>query len=102
MRQLYVTLKKGGWLWVVPQASDKDDFIDVVNKLKSIPVLVFDKKAKRSYTSINYLDELYKIAKEEQLDIYITDEVESYYDRWKLHIEEIKKARLDTSFQSEY
>lgn len=101
MQSLYLSLRKGGWVNITPRADTAPKFQKLIDNLKKIPVISYDKKIKKQYTSIHYLDKLYKICAEYGYDVMVTENLEEYHQRYKLRKTKIKEAFLKIDFHSD-
>lgn len=102
MRSLYLSLRKGFKIKIVPKATTKDQFLDIVDKLRLIPVIEFVKEADKKYylSSIHHYKSIFKIAKENGIEIFITDKLEECVNRFNIKKQSIEKARLNDKFDS--
>lgn len=101
MLNLNLSLKKGGWVYIRPNTDTKDRFMFMLDKLRKLPVISFDRKKKCQLTSINHLDSLYDICREYNFSVTVTDKLEEYHQRFLARLELIKQARTNTEFHSD-
>lgn len=102
MPSLQLSLKQGGQVYIACQADTEDSFIYLLDKIKVLPVIKYEKKIRKHVTSIHYLDMLYDICKKRGFEVYVTDNLEDYHERYKLKLESIKQQRKNEQFSSEY
>lgn len=100
MRSVHLSLRQGGWVEISVRASTSHMFEKMLDNLKKLPVIKFEKKIKAHVTSIYHLDRLYDICAQNGWDVYVTDVLDEYHFRFKSKLKRILKARENTEFSS--
>ncbi len=101
MQSIQLSLRKGGWININPKADTSPKFLKIIDNLKKIPVICYDKKLKRQYTSIYYLDKIYDICREYGYDVLVSENLEEYHQRFLAKQEHIKEQFNNTEFHSD-
>lgn len=102
MVSIYLNLLSYGQLSIKVVTDSKEKFFQVNEKLKSIPVIEFDKKRKCLISNIYFLDRLYRLFSKYNWDYYTTTRIEEYKVFHDNRLERIVKARDNKEFSSKY
>ena len=102
MQTLYLSLLPNNWIKIKSKASTKPQFMEIIDNLRKIPVIRFDNKDKSYISSIFFIDHIYKLAEKYGYQVYETENLDYYIQRFKLKMERIKQEKQNTQFNSKY
>lgn len=102
MRALYLSLKSNLRIKIKIKTDNKLQFIEVIDQLKTIPVIKFTKENGEKFyeSSIFHLKSIYELANKKSYEVYVTDTLSQVYSRFLKRMAAIQKAKENTSFSS--